>query len=176
LRLAPDKFISTKRDFLLGNADNYEGIVQEDLQQLISILDICAEENMPVMLTMLSLPGSRWKQNNEGVDDLRLWIDNKFQTQAIQFWHDLAIKLKDHPAIIGYNPLNEPHPEKIIGMETSAIQDLLFKFYSKVVDSIRQVDHFTPIVLDCTDHADPQAFLYFKPQEKDNIVYSFPYV
>lgn len=173
LRLAPDKFISRKRDFLLGSADNYEGIVKEDLKQLISVLDICAEENMPVVLTMLSFPGSRWKQNNDEIDDFRLWIDNKFQTQAIQFWHDLALELKDHPAIIGYNPLNEPCPEKIINMKVSAVQELIFKFYSKVVDSIRKVDQLTPIILDCTDHANSQTFSYFKPQEKDNIIYSF---
>lgn len=86
IRLAPDKFHTAKRDFLIGNADKYEGLVHEDLKALKSILDICAEENMPVIITMLSLPGSRWKQNNHDNDDLRIWTDKTFQTQASKFW------------------------------------------------------------------------------------------
>ncbi|WP_280143519.1 hypothetical protein [Wolbachia endosymbiont of Frankliniella intonsa] len=39
---------------------------------------------------MLSLPGSRWKQNNNDKDDLRLWSDQAFQKQAAKFWQDLA--------------------------------------------------------------------------------------
>ncbi|WP_264377597.1 hypothetical protein [Wolbachia endosymbiont (group B) of Philonthus cognatus] len=54
---------------------------------------------------MLSLPGSRWKQNNNDKDDLRLWSDQAFQKQAAKFWQDLAKELKDHPAIVGYNIL-----------------------------------------------------------------------
>ena len=60
---------------------------------------------MPVVITMLSPPGSRWKQNNRDKDDLRIWENQKYQDQAAKFWHYLASKLKDHPAIIGYNPL-----------------------------------------------------------------------
>jgi hypothetical protein len=44
IRLAPDKFISTHRDFLVGNADDYHGLVQEDLARLKQILDMCLQE------------------------------------------------------------------------------------------------------------------------------------
>ncbi len=61
IRLAPDKFISFYRDFLIGNADDYGGLIKKDLEKLKNILDMCYAEKMPVVITMLSLPGSRWK-------------------------------------------------------------------------------------------------------------------
>lgn len=181
IRLAPDKFISTHRDFLLSDADHYQMLDATDLKHLKHVLDVCADEQMPVVLTMLSLPGSRWKQNNGDQDDLRIWDSEDFQLQAKQFWRDLAQELKDHPAIVGYNILNEPHLERIYnpGSNTASknnkqkIQQIMYKFYAEAIDSIRMVDQTTPIILDCTAHADPQTFEYFLPHSTKNILYSF---
>ena len=148
--------------------------------ELLKVLDICAEEKMPVVLTMLSLPGSRWKQNNKDKDDLRIWINSEFQKQTIQFWQDLAQQLKDHPAIVGYNILNEPHLEKIRGSSSKTdqfnsqwVQETLFQFYHNVITTIRLVDKETPVILGSSLHADPQTFKILKPQPFDNIIYSF---
>lgn len=85
VRLAPDKFHSAQRDFLIGDADHYQGLVAEDLAQLVKVLDMYYQASMPVVLTMLSLPGSRWRQNNHNHDDLRLWQDPRYREQAAQF-------------------------------------------------------------------------------------------
>jgi hypothetical protein len=66
---------------------------------------------LKVALTMLSLPGARWRQNNGGVDDARLWTEPEWTTHAERFWSDLASAVRDHPAIVAYNPINEPHPD-----------------------------------------------------------------
>lgn len=79
IRLSPDKFSTSHRDFLIGNADDYRGLIKEDLEKLKQILDICYQEEMPVLITMLSLPGSRWKQNNKDKDDVRIWKNKKYQ-------------------------------------------------------------------------------------------------
>ncbi len=170
IRLAPDKFKTKARDFLIGNADAYTQLIKEDLGELLKVLDICAEEKMPVVLTMLSLPGSRWKQNNKDKDDLRIWLNSEFQKQTIQFWQDLAQQLKDHPAIVGYNILNEPHLEKIRGSSSKTdqfnsqwVQETLFQFYHNVITTIRLVDKETPVILDSSLHADPQTFKILKP-------------
>lgn len=181
IRLAPDKFLSKERDFLVGNADHYEDLVREDLISLRKVLDICAEEKMPVLLTILSLPGSRWKQNNGDKDDLRIWSNIKFQEQAAKFWQDLATELRDHPAIIGYNILNEPHPERIFDASSITInqikqresQEILFQFYSQIISAIRIIDKQTPIIIDSTAYADANTFKFLKPQLDDKIIYSF---
>lgn len=182
IRLAPDKFISSHRDFLIGDADNYRALIKADLEKFKQVLDICYQEQMPVVITMLSLPGSRWKQNNQGKDDLRIWKNHKYQIQAAQFWQDLADILKDHPAIVGYNPLNEPHPERIFPIKKdqhvnevnqNEVQEMLYAFYDRIIKNIRLVDKNTPIILDSSSYADAKTFNLLKFYEDKNILYSF---
>ncbi|MFK8040671.1 MAG: glycoside hydrolase family 5 protein [Rickettsiaceae bacterium] len=181
IRLSPDKFLTSHRDFLIGNADDYRTLIKEDLEQLKKILDICYQEKMPVVITMLSLPGSRWKQNNQDKDDLRIWKDEKYQIQAALFWQDLAAALKGHPAVIGYSILNEPHPERIFKPKQVHIstvyqeesQKMLCKLYSLIIKHIRLIDKETPIILDSSAYADPQTFSLLIPQKDENILYSF---
>jgi endoglucanase len=181
IRLAPDKFLASQKDFLIGDADNYEELVSEDLSALKRVLDVCAEEKMPVVLTMLSLPGSRWKQNNNNADDLRIWSNPIFQKQAAKFWQDLARELKKHPAIVGYNILNEPHPERLDSpssihihqVNPQEIQVKLFQFYNLVITAIRKVDTITPIILDSSSYSDAKAFRSLKVHPENYILYSF---
>jgi endoglucanase len=188
IRLAPDKFSTKTRDFLIGNADHFDHLVLEDLAKLKEVLDICAEENMPVVLTLLSLPGSRWKQNNNDQDDLRIWKSPEFRQEAAKLWKELATELKDHQAIVGYNILNEPHPERLYSytgdswheVKQEDVQGMLFTFYDVAIASIRSVDQETPIILDSTAHADPRTFNLMKAHADKNVLYSFhmyePYV
>ena len=92
------------------------------------------------------------------------------EQQASQFWKGLALELKDHPAVVGYNIINEPHPEtaknnryndfwtedyeKWYAKVKGTTADLN-RFYEKVINSIREVDKETPIILDSGLYATP---------------------
>lgn len=180
IRLALDKWPSKHRDFLIGNADEYKGLIKEDLQKLIYILDMFHAAKMPVVITMLSLPGSRWQQHNNNKIDTRLWKEEKFQKQAALFWKYLAAALKDHPAIIGYNILNEPTVERafcsvgeITDVKSPQVQETLYCFYAKIIESIRSVDPDTTIILDSSAFANAKTFANLKPRSDKNIVCSF---
>jgi endoglucanase len=56
----------------------------------------------------LTLPGARWREQNDGAFDDRLWSDTE---QAAAFWRDLAAAPVDHPAVAADNILNEPAPD-----------------------------------------------------------------
>jgi endoglucanase len=114
VRLVPDKWDSRRRDFLVGNCDRFTRIPARDLATLRTSLDWARERGIGVVLTMLSLPGARWSQNNDGEQDGRLWSDEDFQDQAIEFWTQLATAVRDDPNIVAYNPLNEPHPARAL--------------------------------------------------------------
>ncbi|XHT80048.1 cellulase family glycosylhydrolase [Bacillus cereus] len=200
VRLAPDKWAKDKgflfedkpdtygKDFLIGNADNYQGLVKEDLEKLKADLDAAQSQGMKVVLTMLSLPGDRWRQFNNNKNDDRIWEEEKYQEQASQFWKDLALELKDHPAVVGYNIINEPHPEtaknnryndfwtedyeKWYSKVKGTTADLN-RLYQKVINSIREVDQETPIILDSGLYATPWAFKYLKPVNDKKTLYAF---
>jgi len=187
MRLACDKWPAEKRDFLLGSADHYEGLSCADYAQLREVLDIAYTNGIPVILTFLSLPGSRWSQNNDNIDDLRIWQEERFQEQAIEFWKDLAVAVKDHPAVVAYNILNEPHPERITQsgeydtinfdewykeIENSCAD--LNRFYQRVCQAIREVDSETSIIVDTGLYATPWAIEYLSPLSGiPHVLYSF---
>lgn len=83
--------------------------------------------------------------------------------------------------MVGYNILNEPHPERIFASEElhintihqEEVQEIMYNFYNRIITSIRVVDDNTPIILDSSAYADAKTFQLLKPQQDNNILYSF---
>ncbi|MGD1877188.1 MAG: glycoside hydrolase family 5 protein [Kiloniellaceae bacterium] len=191
VRLAFDKWQSEERDFLLGDADRYDGLVAADLERLVQTLDWAAAHRLKVVIAPLSLPGLRWRQNNGGQVDDRLWRDRAFWGQAKAYWRDLAQVLAGHPAIAAYNIVNEPAPERGTGIaEHTRPGDVarfqpwyeahrggtadLYVFYQEVIAAIREVDRETPIMVDAGWYAQPGAFTYWPaPLADDKVLYAF---
>ncbi|MBZ9655084.1 glycoside hydrolase family 5 protein [Phyllobacterium lublinensis] len=188
VRLSYDKWKPANRDFLLGDADHYQGIPAGDLATLRAALDRADKAGLKVVITPLSLPWMRWAQNNNGKFDDRLWQEKANWQDAARFWHDLAAALKDHPAIAAYNLINEPAPEKKGGLqEHASLSDMqawyaqqkggsrdLMAFYDLVIAEIRKVDPVTPIIADAGWYAAADAFGYWPTALNDrNVLYSF---
>lgn len=72
VRLTFSKWKGEGRDFLLGDADRYDGIPAKDLTTLRHVLDAAQQAGLKVVLVPLSLPGARWAQQNGGKFDDRL--------------------------------------------------------------------------------------------------------
>lgn len=174
------------KDFLIGNADQYEGIVEEDFVKLKADLDEINECDSNVVLTIFSLPGNRWKQFNNNQKDDRIWQDFRYHEQSAQFWKDLAGRLKDHPAINGYNLITEPYPETATGFNHFCTEDYhtryskfentaadLNKLYETIVQAIRTVDTDTPIIVNIGLDPTPCAFQYMKPIPNNRVFYAF---
>lgn len=186
IRLVPDKWASSGRDFLIGNADQYAGIPPQDLARLDEVLRMAGESGHKVVLSMLSLPGARWRQNNADKDDGRLWEDQEFLAQAERFWKELATHLAGRPEIVAYNPLNEPHPERSAGVEDPGSEEFaawvkaqqdsthdLNRFYGRIVSAIRAADPETPILLDGYGFASPDGLSFIEPLDQPGILYAF---
>lgn len=188
VRLSYDKWKAEDRDFLIGNADRYAGLKQQDLVMLKAALDRADKAGLKVVIAPLSLPGMRWSQNNGNRFDGRLWQDKAYWGQASAFWRDVAAALKDHPAIAAYNIVNEPAPEKQNGLAEHADPAAMLAwykaaagsahdlpaFYETVVRAIREVDPKTPIMVDAGWYAAADAFSYWPgPLSDDKILYSF---
>ncbi len=160
IRLAPDEFLTKGRNFLVGNAVNPTAMPPTRLQHLRSILDLCAEEGMPVVLTMLSLPRSHCKQH------LRPWYDKRYVGQAVSFWTDCARELRGHPALVAYDILNEPYAKNYSGL-------VLHDVHAHIIAGIRSVNKDIPIVIESFVHADPVMFGGYVLVNNDKVIYSF---
>jgi len=149
------------------------------------VLDRAEATGIKVMLTVFSLPGCRWKQQNNDEFDYRLWNEEDFQKQASQFWSDVAKALRGHPALVGYNPLNEPHPEREAGIEEpgEAYEEWVAKnqgtaadldqFNRSMVKAIRSVDPRMPVILDGRFHGNAAGLSTLKPLEDEKVLYAF---
>lgn len=187
VRLSYDKWKPERRDFLMGDADAYKGLVAADLARLKATLDNAHAAGLKVVIAPLSLPGMRWAQNNQGTFDDRLWQDKAYWAQAADFWRDLALALKGHPAVAAYNLINEPAPEMRGGLAEHAEPGRMRQwyaqaqgsardlpaFYRQVVAAIREVDAVTPVMLDAGWYAAADAFGYWlAPLQDARVLYS----
>ncbi len=187
VRLTFAKWKGVGRDFLAGDLDHYDGLQPADVAVLRRVLDDAAAERVPIVLTPLDLPGDRWKQNNNDQVDDRLWQDKAWWDAAARYWADIAREFKGHPAIVAYNILNEPVPERRQGLDetgaTLAQRDAwcarmrgtardLDGFYRHVVAAIRAVDPDTPIMLDGGWYAQPMGMQCVTPLDDPHILYA----
>jgi len=174
-------------DFLVGSTDEYRGLVEKDLKRLRETLDWADAQGIKIILSTLSLPGARWRQQNENQLDSRLWQNFRYHEMAARFWRDLARGLKGHPAIVAFNLINEPYPEAVppkfedwytgdyeswakrVG-ETPAD---LNAFNARVISAIREVDADVPVVVDVGFYSTPFAFKALRPLDDKKVLYSF---
>ncbi|MDR7332427.1 cellulase family glycosylhydrolase [Roseateles asaccharophilus] len=186
-RLTFSKWKGEGRDFLIGNADDYRGIPASDLAQLRAVMDAAQAADIKLVLVPLSLPGNRWVQHNSDKPDERLWRERRYWDQSAAFWRDLAAAVKDHPALAGYNLLNEPTPEKGQGLDEQAAPEArrgwyarhagttrdLPAFYEHVIAALRSVDADTPLMLDGGWYAHAGSFSYWTPLKDAKVLYAF---
>mgnify|MGYP001593464525 CR=1 FL=1 len=90
VRLAPNKWLNGRPqaelgDFLIGRPGSFKTINQQDLKLLRHVLDQAEQAGLKVVLTMLSLPGARWKQHNHGVEERAIWEDFSRQGTRIRY-------------------------------------------------------------------------------------------
>jgi hypothetical protein len=141
IRLAPDQWESAQRDFLIGDADAFAGVVEADLARLAAVIDSAGSLGLKVVIALQSLPGARWRNPHAEVaagavagpdsaspetataagpaavaDTARagrplLWVDDRYQEEAAMLWGAIAARFRDHPAVVGYDLVSAPHPE-----------------------------------------------------------------
>ncbi len=192
LRITPSKWLNGRSkgelgDFLLGRPGTFQNIIQKDVTYLKAALDKADEVGIKIVLTVLSLPGNRWSQHNNGTQERKIWTNFKYHELSAKFWKQLATELKGHPAVAAYNIKNEPAPElgpkrfsdwysgdykKWYQSVKGTPQDLNM-FYKSTVAAIREVDKETPIMIDSGFYGTPWAFKILEPVNDPNILYSF---
>lgn len=185
VRLVPDKWSGEGVDFLIGDCDHFTALVPADLARLRSALDAAEAHHVKIVLGLLSLPGCRWENFRDHRDDPRLWHDEAFQDQAAACWRQLAAALKDHPAIVGYDLLNEPHPERGDGLKRAGGDAFdrwlaahrgttadLNAFYRRMLAAIRAVDPATPILLEGYGYGSVDGLAALAPVDDPAVLYS----
>ncbi|WOX22112.1 cellulase family glycosylhydrolase [Streptomyces solicathayae] len=84
-----------------------------------------------------------------------LYEDEDLQRAQARMWRVLADRFEDHPAVFGYDPINEPMGEMREGEDLATAarrieRDQITPMYNRIADAIRQVDRDSWIFVEPT--------------------------
>jgi endoglucanase len=139
-------------------------------QQIKTLLDAAQARGLGVILDLHRPEGGA-----EGHDG-KLWTQAVLQDRLVMLWKNLAPVFKDHPALIGYDLLNEPTPPDDFHKEFRQIRGTMQDWNvlaKRLVAAIREVDTKIPLIVETTDWAKPFRFRQLDKIDDPYIVYSF---
>ena len=137
--------------------------------RLRGLLDAAASRGMGVVLDLHRVEGGAGHHG-------RLWREPQAQDRLVALWRTLAEAFKGHPALIGYDLVNEPTPSddyyKAFTQIRGTIQDWNV-LARRIVAAIRAIDRDVPLIVESTDWAKPFRFRQLELIDDPYIVYSF---
>ncbi len=137
----------------------YDAWLEAELLRVDKLLEACAAQQVYVVFNLFTWPGAD-----------RFFKEKKYQEHLVEVWRKLAAKYRNHPMILGYDLLNEPHEE---GLDFESAEVLDWQHLAAVVaKAIREIDPQTPIIVETPAWDGPSGFIGFKPIPVDRVIYS----
>jgi aryl-phospho-beta-D-glucosidase BglC (GH1 family) len=137
---------------------------RQGILYLKKALTLADKYNLGVILDLHAAPGS---QNQDWHSDSRgkalFWQNQNYRERACKLWQAIVQEIKDEPALIGYDIINEP----VIGKKNT---DIVKSFYREAIRNIRAIDKINLIFLEGDIWA--QRIEYLKDLLDENIAVS----
>lgn len=125
----------------------------EGLALLVTALDWAHRYGLSVILDMHAAcqpQNADWHSDSAG--KAALWADGKARTRSLRLWECIADRVRNHPALLGYDVLNEP-------VLPDANLALLKTYYRDAVRCLRAIDPRSLIYLEGNTWAQRIDFL-----------------
>ena len=152
------------RDFgkVDANSDlaEYAAWVDSRLDNLAQVLDGCAARGMKICVDLHSTPGGIRACDRATA----MLYDERLADAYVETWRRIATRFSGHPALYGYDLVNEPKQVAFAPVSYWDIQ-------RRAAEAIREIDPATPIVVESNVSASPTAFAYLRPLPMDNVIY-----
>lgn len=143
---------------------------EKGFARLLAALDACANEGMYAIIDLHAAPGWQnpdWHCDNRSRTAL-LWRHPHFSERTECLWRELAARTRHHPALCGYDLLNEPATTTPYEPDDHRA---LNQLYSRLVTAVRDVDPSHVIFLEGDMYG--SRFEGLELPEDDNVVWSF---
>ena len=114
------------------------------------LMDAAQAHGLAVVLDLHVAPGG---QNNTPPADntwgaAMLWSERAFRDRTVAIWNELARRYASHPALLGFNVLNEPQLDQYQACDESAQAAAMNSLYASLLDAIRNVSPASWIIFD----------------------------
>lgn len=134
--------------------------IDEKIAQAKQGLDRCHELGLRVILDLHVPPGGR------NLDGRMNMFDNREYADAfVETWRRFATAVKGHPALYGYDLINEPQQ---LGVPF-AVDYLSLQYEAAKV--VRAIDPETPIIIESNEWDSAPAFRYLSPVPMNDVIY-----
>ena len=163
--------------------------IKKNLDNLISMAQ---NANLFVTIAFRTGPGrSEFTFFDKGDDDWfpasyrndNVWKDNSTQKAWADMWQQVALSYKNNPIVVGYNLMVEPNSQSMAFKKELWEPDEFYpkfknnlanwnNFYPQIVQSIRQIDTKTPIIVGGMGYSAISWLPYLKPSPDPYLVYS----
>ena len=136
--------------------------IQGKLAEFDRVLADAERNGLKVILDLHSPPGGR----RDGADfkDMEMFYNRKYADWFVNFWREVARRYKNHPAIWGYDLINEP-------VQSRPSKHGYWELQMEAAEAIRKIDPERPIIVEANNWAAPESFRYLKPFPLKNIIY-----
>ena len=136
--------------------------IDAKLEEFDAVLDSCRRHGVKVVIDLHSPPGGRYENK-----DMAMFFEKPYQDSFVALWERIASRFKGHPAVWGYDLVNEPTQTKpspdgvadCIGAQVLAAQ------------AIRGIDPATPIFITSGQWGSAEGFRELDPVPISNVVY-----
>lgn len=142
---------------------SYSDWLVTNIPNIQSALDAADRNSLKVILDMHAPPGG----TNSGTRSMRVFSDSVCQRIFVNSWILLASKFGKHPALLGYDLLNEP----ISGQEQLGVLNW-WSLFRLAAQEIRKIDNVHSIVIEPDGGSVPVSFRTLVPFDIPGIIYS----
>ena len=140
--------------------DEYARWIDSRLDNLEDVLRWAEARGMKICVDLHSPPGGK----RPGDRTMNMFFEEKYADAFVETWKRIAARFRGHPALYGYDLVNEPVQRLPVAVGYWEIQ-------RRAAEAVRAIDPDTPIVVESNLSASPAAFRYLSPLAMDNVIY-----
>lgn len=142
--------------------NEYDQWLEGKLADLDKALEACRRYGIKVVVDMHTPPGGRYENR-----ELAIFHEPLYQDHFVALWEKIARRYKGHPAIWGYDLVNEP----VQNMPSPAgVADYLGA-QVRAAKAIRAIDPDVPIFIEANEWDSPAGFLELEPVDVPKVIY-----
>ena len=138
----------------------YAAWVDSLLDNLAEVLEWCAARGMKVCVDLHTPPGGK----RAGDRAMNMFFQKKFADAFVGTWRRIATRFKGHPALYGYDLVNEP-----IQREPAPFS--YWELQKRAAEAIREIDPGAATVVESNLGSVAESYRYLSPLAMDNVIY-----
>ena len=142
--------------------EDYGKWIDGKLDEFAKVLDAAAARGIKVIFDLHTPPGGRTDDGS-----VRLYLEKPYQDYFVELWKRIAQRFKGHPALMGYDLVNEPIQKK---PSPPGVLDW-YDIQALVAKEIRKIDPDVKIIFETDLWSSASQYANIEPLDVPGVVY-----